>query len=146
VQIHIPRTRVLSITTRHTCHLAVMQARSLTVVLYEPSDVVLPLAVAGSFPADAPGRCALSTAGVADRFSDAAPKPSDYRRQWTPEERQQWAWLDDLFPQRHRQDVAEVDGAAAMLAAVPADVSSWLQLQADVRGRPYDNYRSDEDW
>ena len=132
--------------SRQTLHLAVMQARSLTVVLYEPSDVVVPLAVAASFPADAPGRCALSTANVADRFADAAPKPSDPRRMWDAEEKRQWAWLYDLFPQRHRQDVAEVDGAAAMLAAVPAEVSGWLQLQADVRGCYYDDYWSDEDW
>jgi hypothetical protein len=122
-----------------------MQARSLTVVLYEPSNVVVPLTVAASFPADALGRGALTRAAVADQFSDAAPKPADSEREWDPEEMQQWAWLDGLFPKRNSHDVAEVDGAAAMSAAVPAHVSSWLQLQADVKGRPYEHW-SDEYW
>ena len=127
--------------------LAVTQARNLTVVLYEPSNVVLPLTVAASFPADALGRCALTPAAIAARFPDAAPKPvDDPERRWDPQERQQWAWLAGLFPQRYSHDVAEVDGAAAMSAAVPAHISSWLQFQADVRGRPYDDTWSDEDW
>ena len=111
-----------------------MQARNLTVVLCEPSDVVVPLSVAVSFPADAVGRRALTSAGVADRFPHAAPEPGDPDSDWDPEAMQQWAWLDGLLPERNRHDVAEVDGAAAMSAAVPAHVSSWLQLQAEVRG------------
>ena len=111
-----------------------MQARNLTVVLYEPSDVVVPLSVAASFPANALGRCALTPADIADRFPDAAPEPGDPDSDWDPEAMQQWAWLDELFPQRNRHDVAEVDGAAAMLAAIPAHISSWLQFQAEVRG------------
>jgi hypothetical protein len=138
----------LVVTAQHINYafcLAVVQARKLTVVLYEPFNVVVPLTVAASFPADALGRCALTRAAVADRFLDAAPKPDDPERRWDPEERQQWAWLAGLLPQRKRQDVAEVDGAAAMSAAVPAHVSSFLQLQADVRGRPYEDW-SDVDW
>ena len=122
-----------------------LQARSLTVVLYEPSNVVVPLTVAARFPADALGRGALTRAAVADQFSDAAPKPADSEREWDPEERQQWAWLAGLFPERNSHDVAEVDGAAAMLAAVPAHISSWLQVQADVKGRPHEDW-SDEYW
>ena len=120
-----------------------MQARSLTVVLYEPSDVEMPLETVASFPANALGRCALTTAAIAERFRDAAPQPC--RSRWDSRAMEQWAWLDGLFPERNRHDVAEVDGAAAMSAAVPAHVSSWVQLQADVRGRPYEDW-SDEDW
>ena len=109
-----------------------MQARSLTVVLREPCDVAVPLATAATLPADAMGRCALTTRVVVDRFQDGPP--------WhmIPEGLASlvWAWLDEVFPQRDApfHDIAELDGAAAMRAAVPSDARDWLQLLESTRG------------
>ena len=108
-----------------------MQARSLTVVLYEPSDVEMPLETVASFPANALGRCALTTAAIAERFRDAAPQPC--RSRWDSRAMEQWTWLDGLLPQRDADAVAEVDGAAAMLAAVPKHASDWALLEVEAR-------------
>jgi hypothetical protein len=94
--------------------------------------VAVPLATAAALPADATGRCALTTQAVVDRFQDAPP--------WhmIPEGLASlvWDWLDEVFPQRAApfQDTAELDGAAAMRAAVPSDARDWLQLLESTRG------------
>ena len=110
-----------------------MQARSLVVVLKEPRNVSVPLAVAAAIPANALGRCALTTRAVADNFrrADITPKPW---KDCSPEEDSALrAALDGLLPRRDGlvADTAEWDGAAAMWAAVPSQVSAWLQLLAD---------------
>lgn len=96
----------------------------------------VPLAVAAGFPADALGRCALTTGAIADGFrsADIAPKPWE---DCPPEEEQGLrAVLDGLLPRRGGPfaDTAELDGAAVMWAAVPCHISAWLQLQADAAG------------
>jgi hypothetical protein len=98
-----------------------MQARSLLVVLKEPGNVVVPLAVAAGFPADAPGRCALTTGAIVDRFRRADVRPKPWRDYSPDEEHALWAALDGLIqqPVGPFADIAEVDGAAAMWAAVP---------------------------
>jgi hypothetical protein len=114
-----------------------VQARSLVVVLKEPCNVAVPLAVAAAHPADALGRRALTTGGIRDRFQRAGVTPKPWRGCSADEERALWAALEGLIPQRDKPsaDIAEVDGAAAMWAAVPSHVSDWLQLQVDAKSR-----------
>lgn len=103
------------------CLLWGMQARSLLVVLKEPGNVVVPLAVAAGFPTDAPGRCALTTGAIVDRFRRANVTPKPWKDCSPGEEQALCAALDGLIQQTDGPlaDVAEVDGAAAMWAAVP---------------------------
>jgi hypothetical protein len=115
-----------------------VQARSLVVVLKEPCNVAVPLAVAAAHPADAPGRRALTTGGIWDRFQRAGVNPKPWRGCSADEERALWAALEGLIPLRDMlpfADIAEVDGAAAMWATVPGHVSDWLQLQVDAKSR-----------
>ena len=109
-----------------------MQARSLTVVLREPCNVAVPLATAAALPADAMGRCALTTRAVVDKFQGALPWHMDGEG-WAA---LVWAWLNEVFPQRYGpcHDTAELDGAAAMQAAVPSDARDWQQLLESTRG------------
>jgi hypothetical protein len=110
-----------------------MQARSLLVVLKEPSNVGVPLAVAAGFPADALGRCALTTEAIADGFLRASITPKPWKDCSPEEESVRRAALDSLLPRRGGTiaDTAELDGAAAMWVAVPGHVAAWLQLLAD---------------
>ena len=98
-----------------------MQARSLLVVFKEPFNMVVPLAVAAEFPADTPGRCALTTGAIMDRFRRADVTPKPWRDCSPDEEQALCAALDGLIqqPDGPCADIAEVDGAAAMWAAVP---------------------------
>ena len=118
--------------SRDALCLAATQARSLTVVLREPCDVAVPLATAAALPADAMGRCALTTQAVVDRFRDAPP----WHMRAEALASLVWAWLDEVFPHRNApfHDIAELDGAAAMRAAVPSDARGWLQLLDNARG------------
>jgi hypothetical protein len=102
------------------------QARSLAVVLKEPSNVVVPLPVAASLPADALGRCALTAGGIGDVFRRAGVAPPEPGRSCSSDEEQALlATLEGLLPRRipPLADIAELDGAAAMWAAVPGHVS-----------------------
>jgi hypothetical protein len=114
-----------------------LRARSLVVVLEEPCNVAVPLAVAATLPADAMGRCALTTGGIADRFRRAGVTPKPWRSCSSDEEQVLWAALEGLIPARDMPlaDIAEVDGAAAMWAAIPGHVSDWMQLQVDAKSR-----------
>ena len=117
---------------------AVAQTRSLVVVLKEPCNVVVPLPVAASLPAHALGRCALTTGGIEDVFQRAGVAPPEPGGSCSSDEEQALlATLEILLPRRITplSDIAEVDGAAAMWAAVPGHVSDWLQLQADAKRR-----------
>jgi hypothetical protein len=115
------------------CSLLLAQARSLTVVLREPSHEVVPLATAAALPADALGRCALTTQSVAEMFKGTLP--------WHERSKDGtavvWAWLNEAFPQHDApfNDIAELDGAAAMRAAVPSDATAWLELQKAAKGQ-----------
>ena len=110
----------------------------MTVVLREPCDVEVPLRIAADFPADALGRWALTTADVVSIADGAVPFP------WSADTKEKvsamFAWLDELFPRSNARfldaaelegrGVAELDGAAAMWAAVPGDELHWLRLQS----------------
>lgn len=94
------------------------QERSLVVVLQEPCDVSVPLAVAAALPPDALGRCALTAELVADLCKGAVALPwSEFGQAAMGN---LWAWLEARFPQHDAAfaDIAELDGAAAMRAAV----------------------------
>lgn len=137
--------KTASLPQQSTSHLEVingtlsylLQARSLVVVLEEPCNVAVPLAVAATLPADAMGRCALTTGGIADRFRRAGVTPKPWRSCSSDEEQVLWAALEGLIPARDMPlaDIAEVDGAAAMWAAIPGHVSDWMQLQVDAKSR-----------
>jgi hypothetical protein len=142
----VPHTHLLKpytpAQTIHTCstvllirQFVMMQARSLVMVFKEPGNVALPLAVAAGFPADALGRIAVTTGAIADALRRIGVTPTPWASRSPDEEQAMWAALGGLLPQPDRPlaDIAEVDGAAAMWAAVPGHVSDWLQLQADVR-------------
>lgn len=93
--------------------------------------MVVSLATAAALPADALGRCALTTRSVAGRFQGTLP--------WDARSNDGaaavWAWLNEAFPQHAAfDDIAELDGAAAMRAAVPCDATDWLQLLRSARG------------
>jgi hypothetical protein len=116
----------------------VAQARSLVVVLKEPCNVVVPLPVAASLPADALGRCSLTTGGIGDVFRRAGVTAPESGQSYSSDEEQALlATLEVLLPRRITplSDIAEVDGATAMWAAVPGHVSDWLQLQVDAKSR-----------
>ena len=99
--------------------------------------MAVPLAVAAGFPAAALGRCALTTGGIRNRLQRAGVILKYWRSCSSDEKRALRAALEGLIPQRDRlfADIAEVDGAAAMWAAVPSHASDWLQLQVDAKSR-----------
>lgn len=69
----------------------VLQGRQLSVVLREPCDVSVPLAVAAAAPPDALGRCALTTELVATLCQEAAAAPwGEFGR---VAKTNLWAWL-----------------------------------------------------
>jgi hypothetical protein len=111
----------------------VSQARSLTVVLREPRHVLVPLDVAAGFPANALGRRALTSEGAVDIFRGAGVAPKPWWSCSSGEQQALGTALGGLTPQRDAPfaDIAQVDGAAAMWAAVPQHVSAWLQMRAD---------------
>ena len=107
---------------------ALPQARSLTVVLREPCGVEVPLSIAAKFPANAQGRWALTTGNIVDRSQGATPLP------WSADSEETSGslrtWLNELFPHSNARfgDIAEVDGAAAMWAAVQGSELHWVHM------------------
>lgn len=101
-------------------------------MLREPCDVEVPLGVAAGLPADAVGRYALTTKDMVQRSQGPTPVP------WSAASEdglaQLLTWLNELFPwcDTSFPDVAEVDGAAAMWAAVPDNELHWLWLRNTV--------------